>query len=122
MTNFLKGLILAIVVVIATSFTSETGIPVTFIQLLVLVVTLIGTALLYFGKNYVWPSTTALNIIDLHDIASSLSIAIGSAVINWAATVATGQAIIWKGLFHLIIITACSTILMEFGCESIQKK
>lgn len=109
-STFIKGLFMAIVALLATTFTT-TGLPTTATGWIVLAITAIGTTLIYLAKNWVFPSTSTFGNISIGDLISGVLIAIGSGLSSWAASVITSTPVNWSSLGHLMIVV----ILGYFG-------
>ena len=90
-TAFLKGLIMTLVGVVVVAFQTT---PIVWSML---VITLIGTALVYVGKNALvfLQSPSAPNTLSWQNIVSGVIVAIGSAFVEGVATLAGTGIIDW---------------------------
>lgn len=97
--EFIKGLLMTLVGVVVVAFNTT---PVVWT---VLVITLIGTALVYFGKNAIvfLKSTGPEGTLNWINILSALIIAIGSGIIQAVATIVTNGVISWTELGKVVL-------------------
>jgi len=100
-SNSVKALLMAIITFIAASI-STNGFPVNKSGWIVLGITVIGTVLIYLGKNAAFPSISLFGTVDLRDVISGLVIAIGTGLSNWVGTLVAGTPIDWHSLWTLI--------------------
>lgn len=121
MTNqFWKGLLTTLISIVVVAF-SQT--PIVWATL---IITLIGTALVYFGKNAfpVLQSDSPTGSISLRNIISALLIAIGSAVVESVALIAGNGVIDWVILGKVVAYTSGTYLVTTFfaGPYSTEKK
>ncbi len=97
--EFLKGLLMTLVSVVVVAFNTT---PVVWS---VLVITLIGTVVLYFGKNAItlFKSDSKPLTLSLINIASALFIAVGTGIIQAIATVVINGVINWAELGKVVL-------------------
>lgn len=107
---FIKGLIMAIVAFFATVLTT-TGFPKTKIGWSILAITLLGTVLLYIGKNWLFPSTSKIGTLNARDWWSGLFMALSIAISNYAATLITQTSIEWVSLVEMMGVQAAGYYL-----------
>lgn len=100
--TFAKGLIMAIVSVVA-GILSTSGLPTTSRGWVYLLITVLGTVLVYLGKNAVFPSKSVFGSINLKDFLSGLLLAIGGAISQFIASVATGDQLDTHKLFTYVL-------------------
>jgi hypothetical protein len=105
MTKFVKGLIMTLIGVIVAALNTT---PVVWS---VVIVTLIGTALVYTGKNAWFQSNSQQGKLELRDIFSALLIAAGTSVVSAVASIAGTGAIDWM----LLLKTVSGVILSYLG-------
>jgi len=97
--QFLKGLIMALMSVVVVAFSQ---IPIVWSTL---AITLIGTALLYTGKN-AFPglqSDSPAGSFSFRNFVSAVLIAIGSGIIEAVATIAGTGVIDWVILLKVVV-------------------
>lgn len=116
-TTFFKGLFMAVLALLATTFTT-TGLPTTPTGWIVLGITAAGTTIIYLAKNWVFPSTSVLGNLNIWDFVSGIAIAIGSALSSWAASVVTSTPINWSDLGHLMIVVILGYFGKQFATPS----
>lgn len=102
--KFFKGLIMALIAVVINAFNQ------TPIDYGVLIIMLIGTALLYTGKNLFIVSDSPSGVINWKDILSGLIIAVGTGVIQYVAMIVTNTAIDWM-IFGKVVASVSLTYL-----------
>ena len=97
--QFLKGLLMTLAGVFVVAFDT------TPIVWTVLAITLIGTALVYTGKNAILflKSTGPAGTLNWINILSALLIAIGSALVQAVATIVTNGVISWTELGKVVL-------------------
>lgn len=100
--NFVKGLIMTLVAFIA-SVISASGIPDTPIEWQILLISSIGTVLVYLAKNFVFPSISVFGKVDLRDALSGIILALGTGISNWVATILTDTPIDWSSLWTMVV-------------------
>jgi len=98
--TLVKGLIITLITILATTFTT-TGLPATVIGWEILSITTAGTLLVYLAKNFLFPSVSLFGTIDLRDLLSGLIMAVGSALSSLAASDITGTKVDWIHLLSL---------------------
>lgn len=109
-TNFVKGLIAAIIAFIAGYVSQVDHVNYTYI-----IVYSVGFTLYYLGKNYVFPSKSPLGFIDVWDLVSGLTLAVGSAVIALAAQWITISTIDWHQIWVTVYTSAGGYLASKFG-------
>lgn len=97
--EFLKGLLMTLVGVVVVAFNT------TPIVWSVLVITLIGTVVLYFGKNAItlFKSDSKPLTLSIINMVSALFIAVGTGVIQAVATIVTNGVISWSELGKVVL-------------------
>jgi len=97
--QFLKGLLMALMAVVVVAFSQ------TPIMWATLIITLIGTALLYAGKNAftALQSDSPAGSLSWKNIVSALLVAIGSGIIESVALIAGTGAIDWLILGKVVL-------------------
>jgi hypothetical protein len=89
MTTKIKLLIMTLLVIGANYITSA-GFPETGTSWAILAITLAGALLTYIPKNMFLPSTSPAGTLSVMDFVGGLMIAVGTALSDWIATLATG--------------------------------
>jgi hypothetical protein len=113
-TTVLKGLIMAVIALVASTI-STSGFPATAIGWEILGITVVGTILVYLGKNAIAPSTSAIGTINVGDLISGAVVAIGSALSSWAAAAITATTLDWKALLIAAGTAGGTYLLSKFG-------
>ncbi len=96
-----KGALMLAITFLATTITT-TGYPHGAIAWELLGITLLGTELIYLGKNAMFPSTSVQGDLNLRDVLSGLFIAFGSGLSSWAASHVMGTAVDLTSLLELM--------------------
>lgn len=91
------------------------GFPKTTIGWQIVGITFAGTMLVYIAKNVLWPSQSKPGDLDWRDVISGLIMAVGSALSNWGATAAVGEAINWGSLWTLVISVTVGYLVKTFA-------
>ena len=104
-TKFLKGLLMALIGALVAAFNTD---PIVWS---VVIVTLIGTAIVYTGKNAFYQSDSDEGTLNLRDMLSALLILIGTAIISAVASIAGSGTIDWL----LMLKTAAGVIFTYLG-------
>ena len=93
-TQFWKGLMMALVGIIVTAFSTM---PISWP---VVIVTLIGTTLVYFGTNKIIPlqPISLPSTLTFRDVVHGLLIAIGTGILNSIALIIIDERIVWVTL------------------------
>lgn len=116
LSNFTKGIIMAIIALVATTITT-TGLPATGIQWEILGITAAGTTLIYVAKNAVLPSISLFGTIDVQDVFSGLVMAVGSGISEWAAAQITTTPVNWHDLLTLMGSVAVAYLAKKFATQ-----
>lgn len=117
--NSVKALLMFIITFFAESI-NNSGFPGTKEGWIVMGVTLVGTVLIYIGKNFVFPSISIFGNIDLRDVISGLVVAIGTGVSNWVGTIIAGVPIDWASLWRLIGMVVVGYFLKNFMSKPVK--
>jgi|WetSurMetagenome_2_1015567.scaffolds.fasta_scaffold23863_6 hypothetical protein len=96
-TKFLKGLLMTLVGVIVAAFNTS---PIVWS---VVAITLLGTGLVYFGKNAWFKSQSVEGTLQWQDILSALLIAVGTSITSAVASIAGSGVVDWTLLWHTVI-------------------
>ena len=95
-TKFFKGLLAAIIGLIATLLPVE-GAGVAFY-----VVSIIGAVVVYFGQHSILKPISIFGTIDLTDIIKGVILAVGTALATYAAGAITDTAVNWNELLNVV--------------------
>lgn len=107
-SKFWKGLIITLVGVVIAAFNTT---PVIWT---VVIVTLFGTALVYFGKNAWYSSESPNKEFDWKDVGSAILIAAGTALVTTVAQIAGSGHIDWPLFWQTISGAVISYISVTF--------
>ena len=102
MKSSVKVLIMTIVAIIASAISTK-GIPTDLVSWEVLGITILGSILVYVGKNFFYPSTSPIGTIDGKDLISGLIIAIGTGLSDFIAHGITGTSVNFSQLATFVI-------------------
>lgn len=112
-TTFWKGLVMALVAVLATYIAK--GEINSKADLLTLGIIVLGTMLTYFGKNWVFTSGSVLGSITIRDLFSGLLLALGAGVSDWVAGLVTGTVLDWAALGNLMLSVGLGYLAKTFS-------
>lgn len=87
MNNSFKSFLMYIVAFISSMIVSS-GLPQVSSEWVIMGITVGGTALAYFGNNWMFPSVSIWGSINLKDILSGVLISVSTGVFNWLGTLA----------------------------------
>lgn len=108
--SFVKNLIAALIAFVAAYFAKAEVFNWLYVTIYV-----VGFTIVYFGKNFLWPSTSPLGFIDVWDLLSGLIIALGAGLSDLAAQWITVHVIDWHILWITVSGSVVAYILSKFG-------
>lgn len=111
---FITGLLTALGAVVVT-FIQANGLPATGVAWIVLLITILGNLLIYLGKNAIKPSTSTFLNVNIGDMISGLILAIGSALVSFAAAAITSTSVDYALLWHTAVTVGVTYVMTKFG-------
>jgi len=106
--EFFKGLLMLLMAVLVSAFSQPP------IDWGITIVMLIGTALVYIGKNIFLQSESPSGWLDWRDLVSGLIIAIGTGLTNYVAQIVTETVINWTTVWHVALSVALTYLASTF--------
>ena len=104
---FLKGLFMSLISFVSTSIANN-GFPSTATDWLVLLITVVGTVLIYFGQSFMLPTTSKKYGFDWRDLVKTFILGAGNLFVTSGAAYVIKGHILWepvlKGLGTIIFI------------------
>lgn len=120
MKNSIKTLIM--VAITALSGIVLNGIPSTTVQWEIAGITVLGTTLLYMGKNWLFPSVSIYGSLDLRDLISGVLVAISNGLSNYVAQATMDGPVDWNSLLKQVGLLVVMYIAMKFSSISPEQK
>lgn len=115
MKTFMKGLAVALYAAIGV-YLQSSGLPANLDGWLVLVITVIGSSLVYAGQRAAGLFTTSNTLaIRSRDFASAFIVAIGTALSNQAASYIINGHFSWSTIWTLIATTFTAMLIHKFS-------
>jgi hypothetical protein len=108
--TLVKGLIAAIIAFIASYVAQAETVNYVYIG-----VYIVGFSVVYFAKNYAWPSTSPLGFINVWDLLSGLILAIGGGLVSLAAQWVSVSVIDWHVVWVTVVTSAGAYLATKFG-------
>jgi len=100
----IKGLIATIISLLANTL-ATTGWPTTAVQWWILLITMVGTVLIYFGQSALMPATSKAGNLNGTDLWKALFVSVGSTLSSFAASGITGTHIDFVNIGKLVLTT-----------------
>ena len=120
MKDKIKIMVMSMVALIATMI-SDSGFPGSGNEWIVFGVTVGGVIITYVAKNFLMPSSSDGNKINIMDIVSGLLLAIGTAITGFVANLATEDPMDWTALGKLIGVVVLGYFSKTFFQTPIKK-
>lgn len=106
--EFFKGLLMVLMAIVVSAFSQP---PIDWGTTTVM---LIGTALVYIGKNIFLQSESPSGWLDWRDLVSGLIIAIGTGLTSYVAQIVTETVINWTTVWHVALSVALTYLAGTF--------
>ena len=121
MKTLLKGLAVALYAAIGL-YLSQSGLPVDASGWLIFAVTLAGSTIVYLGQRTFGLITTSSPLaLQLKDFASALIVAVGTALVNQAATYVINGHVAWSDVWGLVSTTFIGLLTHKMAITNTQK-
>ena len=121
METKIKVFIMTIVSLVAT-MVSESGLPETGNQWIVFGVTIVGVVLTYVAINFLKPSVSKPGTLDWIDILKGLFLAVGTAIADFVANLATGDPLDLTELAKLVGVVVLGYFSKTFFQKPIENE